>query len=82
MGRPRVKWGQAERFFTRRGYEIRGAGGEKMVIAPKTPDSTRTRNVVRVGHHSCNSAGSEILPCYLQAFRRAFNVTAEDILND
>ena len=82
MAKRQVKWGQVERYFSRRGYQIRGAGGENMIVAPNTPNANRTRNVVRVGHTSSNHAGSTVLPCYLNAIRRAFGVSVEDILND
>jgi len=82
MGQPRVKWGQVERYFLRRGYEIKGSGGDKLIIAPQTPDAKRTRNVVRIGHKWCSSPGSEVLHASLQQIRRAFGVTVEDILND
>ena len=82
MGQPRVKWGQIERYFAKRGYEIKGSGGDKMIIAPKTDDPNRTRNVVRVGHKWCSSGGSEVLHASLQQIRRSFGVTAEQILND
>jgi hypothetical protein len=65
MSQPVVKWGQAERYFLRHGYQIktsRSRGGEKMVIAP-SDGTTRGRNVVRVGHTSCAHQGSEILRC-------------------
>ncbi|HZK83016.1 MAG TPA: hypothetical protein VFC46_18170 [Humisphaera sp.] len=82
MGQPRVKWGQAERYFLKRGYEIRSAGGEKIVVAPAGHGDPRARQTVRVGHTSCNSPGSELLRCYLSAFNRVFKVSIQDILND
>ena len=82
MSQPAVKWGQAERYFLRHGYLIRAAGGEKIVVAPKDSNVARTRQTVRVGHTSCNSAGSQVLKCYLSKFRNVFGVTIEDILNE
>jgi hypothetical protein len=81
MGQPRVKWGQAERFFARHGYEIRSSGGDKIIIAPATDGKPGSRNTVRVGHTSCGHGGTELLKCYLSLFRRAFGVSAEDIIN-
>ena len=80
MGQPRVKWGQIERYFSRRGYEIKGSGGDKMIIAPKTDDPNRKRNVVRVGHKWCGSPGTEVIPAVLQQIRRSFGVSVQDIL--
>ena len=80
MGQPRVKWGQVRRYFERRGYEITSSGGECIIRAPRTSDEKRTRPQVTIGHKWCNHAGSELLPCYLQAIRRTFGVSVSDIL--
>ena len=82
MSQPTVKWGQAERYFTRHGYTIRPQGGDKLVIAPKDGDAARRRQTVRVGHTSSAHAGTPILPVYLSKFRNVFGVTIEMILND
>ena len=82
MGQRRVKWGQAERFFRRRGYDIHSAGGEKIIVAPKTSDTPGSRQSVRIGHKSCNHAGSELLRVYLSKFNTVFGVSIEDILDD
>jgi hypothetical protein len=82
MGQPRVKWGQAERYFRKRAYEIRPSGGEKIVVAPPNSSAPNSRQTVRVGHTSCNSPGTEILRCYLSCFKRVFGVSIDDILKD
>jgi hypothetical protein len=70
----RTKWGAVKRYYESRGYVIISDGGDKLITAPKTPDSKRTRNVVRIGHTSSRNDGTELLPCYVQALRRAFGV--------
>ena len=80
MSQPRLKWGEVERYFLRRGYTIRTGGtGEKQVVAPRGPDPKRTRPVVRIGHKWCARPGNELLPAYVKAIERAFGVTAEEI---
>lgn len=82
MSHPRPKWGQTQRFFRKRHYTIRPTGGDKIIVAPKDGDSKRTRQTVRIGHKCCSGPGNELLPCYVSQIKRAFGVTAEDILND
>ena len=62
MSRRRVKWGQARRYFQRRGYEIVSRGGDKLIKAPagKVPGSGRS--VVRIGHKYCTRSSDELLP--------------------
>ena len=83
MSRRRVKWGKARSYFRRHGYEIRSSGGEKVIVAPPPKGSRptdKTRHVVTIGHKYCSSYGDELLPDHLRAFKRAFGVTVEDIL--
>ena len=82
MGQPRIKWGQAERYFLRHGYEIRSSGGDKIIVAPKGANPSAQRNTIRVGHTSCSSPGDELLKVYVSKFNHVFGVTADDILND
>ena len=82
MSQRSVKWGQAVRYFNRHGYTIDSRGGDKIVVAPKDGDAERSRQSIRVGHTSCNKAGSQILPCYLSKFKNVFGVSIDDILND
>lgn len=82
MGQPSVKWGQVRRYFKRRNYEIYGSGGDKIIVAPKDSDAARSRQTVLIGHKCCSHAGDEVWPSYLQAIRRAFGVSARDIVND
>ena len=80
MSKIRVKWGQAERYFRRHGYTIRTQGGDKIIIAPRDRDPARRRQTVRVGHRFCTRSGDELLPAHLAMIRRAFGITAADIL--
>jgi hypothetical protein len=82
-GRPSVKWGQVHRYFIRRNYTIVPRGGDKYIVAPKDGDAAaRSRNAVMIGHKCCSHAGDEVWPCYLQAIKRAFGITAADIVAD
>ena len=69
------------RYFTRKGYDIRPAGGDKIIVAPKNDDAARQRHQVRIGHKYCGHPGDELLPAYLAAIHRAFGVTRSDILS-
>jgi hypothetical protein len=82
MSQPKVTWGVALRFFSRRGYEIRASGGDKIIIAPKDRDPARRRQTVRIGHHYCGHAGDELLPAHLSAIARAFGITRRDLLEE
>ena len=81
MGKHTVKWGQVHRYFVKRYYNIKGSGGDKIIVAPKD-GKPRSRNTVLIGHKCCSHAGDDVWPCYLQAIRRGFGVTAEEISND
>ena len=78
MSQPRLKWREVERYFARHGYQIRGSGGDKIIIAPQA-GTKGGRQVVRIGHKCCNHPGDELYPCYVSLLRRAFNVTPEQI---
>ena len=80
MGQPRIKWGQVERFLLKRGFEIKSAGGEKIIVPPKTSDESRSRQTLRIGHTSCNSAGTELLKVYVSKLRNLYGFSVEDIL--
>ena len=82
MSRRRPKWGQIERYFRRRNYDIYQDGGDRIIAAPKDNDPTRLRQTVRIGHKFCARSGSQPLGAHLSKIRRAFGVTAEDIIND
>ncbi len=86
MSQRAVKWGQVERYFLRRGYEIKSRGqsgsGEKKINAPKGSNPNQTRASVVIGHTSSANSHTQVLDCYLNAIKRAFGVTREDILND
>jgi len=79
MSQPRVKWGQAERYFKRNGCTIRSSGGDKIIIAPSDGDTERTRQTVRIGHNYCARAGDELSNGHLSAIRRAFGVTRDQL---
>lgn len=80
MGRPQIKWAMVEKYFSRRGYEIRGSGGDKIIVAPKD-GKTRSRNTVLIGHNYCSHAGDELANGHLKQLKHAFGVKWEDILN-
>ena len=80
MSRPRVKWGQARRYFLRHGYEIRSQGGDKIIIAPPDQNPDRSRQTVRIGHRFCTRPGDELNNAHVQMIRRAFGVTREQLL--
>lgn len=77
----RVKWGRALAYFNRHGFTIRAQGGDKIVIAPSDGDAVRSRQTVRIGHRFCSRAGDELPPGILGKIRRAFGVTADDLLD-
>ena len=78
MGRPRLKWGDVERYVLSKGYEIRCAGGEKLIIAPRDGTS-RQRQQVRIGHTSCDSPRAELLKCYESKLRNVFGINLDEI---
>jgi len=81
MSQSPVKWGDVEKYFTRRGYEIRGRKtGDRIIVAPRDDDPKRHRQTVRIGHRFCTHRGHELLRAHLGKIKRAFGVTAEDIL--
>ncbi len=81
MGRPTVKWGQVQKYFIKRGYEITGSGGDTIIKAPADNQNlTASRNQVRIGHKCSNHKGDELYDCYVQSLKRAFGVTWQDIL--
>lgn len=77
MGQPRIKWGQARRYLERRGFEIRSAGGDKIVVGPGADGKPA---IVRIGHTSTSNDGTEMLRCYISALKRAYGIKIEDIL--
>lgn len=82
MSQAAIKWGQLQRFLKSRGFEIRGAGGEKMIVAPKThplPPPPEGRNTVLIGHTSCSRAGDQVKSCYLKKICTHFGVTIAEI---
>lgn len=81
MSRSAIKWGQLERYLQRHGYQIKGSGGEKIVVAPKD-GKQRSRNTICIGHTSCSSQGSQVLACYISKLKNVFNISIEDILNE
>ena len=81
MSQPRVKWGDIERFCKRNGYEIKGRGGDKIIVAPKGDGGLRSRNMVRIGHKSCGHKGVEVLECYISSLKRAFGITRRQLLD-
>jgi hypothetical protein len=81
MSQPRVKWGDIERFCKRNGYEIKGRGGDKIIVAPKGDGVPRSRNTVRIGHKSCGHKGAEVLECYISSLKRAFGITRRQLLD-
>ena len=81
MSRQRVKWGQVQRYFLRRNYEIRNKKGDKLIYPPKTDKTKRGRPVVRIGHNYSNHFGDELLDAHINAIKRKFGVTREDILS-
>ena len=82
MSVPRVKWGQAKRYFERHNYQIDTDGGDKLIREPKDSTSKRLRKVVRIGHKFCTSYGDELLSCHLSNISRKFGVSWQDILNE
>ena len=72
MSQRAVKWGQLRRYLLRNGFQIVGSGGDKII--------TRDNQIVRVGHTSSSSPGSQVLDCYLSALCRKFGITREAIL--
>lgn len=82
MSQPKVTWGVAFRYFSRRGYEIRSSGGDKIIVAPADGLTNRFRQTARIGHTYCSHPGDELLPAHLSMIHRAFGVTRSDILND
>jgi hypothetical protein len=81
MGQPRLKWGQVERYLLRQGYEIRPAGGDKIIIAPRD-GRQRSRYVVRIGHTSCDHPGTELLRCYVSRLHHVFGITIADVMRE
>ena len=79
MSQPRLKCGQVLKYFLARGYTIESKGGDKLITAPKDGNPSRQRQTVRIGHKWCAKAGSELLPAYVAAIKRAFGVTAAEI---
>jgi hypothetical protein len=80
MSARRPKWGQIERFFLRQGFEIRSRGGERILISPAAwQRGMGPGHLVRIGHTSCRSHGTEVLHCYVRQIRRVFGVTPEEI---
>jgi len=79
MPRRIVKWRVLQRHLEREGYEIRGSGGDKLIIAPKSSPALRSRNVVRIGHKCCSKPGDQVWPAYLKALERAFSINIDDI---
>jgi len=83
MSARRPKWGQIERFFHRQGFGIRPRGGERVLVSPKGwTRGMGEGQCVCIGHTSCKSHGTELLPCYVQSIKRVFGVTAEEIIDD
>jgi hypothetical protein len=78
MGQPRKRWGAVEKYLLDNGYEIRNAGGEKVIVPPAGPGGER-RKSVRVGHTSSNSPRAEILKCYESKPRNVFGIDLDDI---
>ena len=81
MSQPRVKWGNIERFCNQNGFEIKGKGGDKIIVAPKGDGVPLSRNTVRIGHKSCGRQGAEVLECYISALKRAFGITRQQLLD-
>ena len=79
MSQVRPKWKQIERYFLRHGYAIHDSGGDKIIVSPPDLNPDRMRTTVRIGHRF-TKAGSELSWGHIHQIRRAFGVTAEDIL--
>ena len=79
MSQVRPKWKQVERYFLRHGYDVHDSGGDKIVVAPPDLRPDRQRQTVRIGHRFTRP-GAELPWGHLQQIKRAFGVTAEDIL--
>ncbi len=80
MSQPRPKWKDVERYFLRRGYAIYSDGGDKIIVAPPDADPRRKRQTVRIGHRFAGSPGRELPYGHVSQIKRAFGVTAEDII--
>ena len=80
MSLPAVKWRHVEKYFLRRGYSIYSDGGDKIIVAPPDLDPRRKRQIVRIGHRFCKSAGCELSKGHLGQIKRAFGVTRAEIL--
>lgn len=82
MSQQTVKWGQAQRYFLRKNYEIRNKKGDVLIFSPKIETTKRRRPVVRIGHNYSNHYGDELLDAHLADIKRKFGVTRDDILSD
>ncbi len=80
MGWPNVKWGCVEKYFKNHGYDVYSQGGDKVIYAPKDGDTRRQRQMVVIGHNYSDHKGDKLSPGHLAKIRRAFGVTAEQIL--
>jgi len=81
MSIPQITWGHIERYCDRRpAYSITSSGGDKIIKGPAVAGTPTGRNVVRIGHTSSKSKKTPVLHCYVQALRRAFGITREDLL--
>lgn len=78
MSRKAIKWGQLQRFLRKRGFEVTGSGGEKMIRAPKSKE-LKSRSVVCLGHKSCSKPGNQVYDCYINQICNAFGVTRKEI---
>ena len=81
MSRPALKWGDVERYCRKHGFTIKGAGGEKIIQAPRGDGKPRARQQERIGHTSCANPGTQVLSCYIGKLERLFGCKLEDIIN-
>ena len=80
MGQPRVKWGDVERYFSRKpGFSIYYRGGDTYVRGPVAGGSGKT-GFVCVGHKWSRSHGTEVLRKTVSEIKRVFGVTIDDLL--
>ena len=79
MSLRRPKWKQVERFFLRRGFDIRSVGGDRILVAPPGWNPGRKRQTVRIGHRF-TKVGAELPWGHIRQIERAFGVTREELL--
>ncbi len=81
MSKKQVKWKHVEKYFLKNGYKIYHSGGDAIIKAPSDNDPTRKKHTVRIGHNFSNHRNAVMLSSHLGVIKRAFGVTADDILS-